>query len=225
MKRKHSFLVFFVFFLVIGVCGCMKGQSKTDRMLAYINSKYPEDTFTFDHVTGGHIGSNVTTAIVRSEKYPDSAIRVFCTVVEKTESFSDTYLSVKYENQTREYLRGIFESLYGPDCYVSYKPSDIGVTKNESAKTSFEAYLAEPSSGIQFQAIVKYFPEDKDETLSQVKAALSDITASGYILYIRDPSVVLDDSTAKEIVNKQAYDACLALIKSDTETYYTAEWR
>ena len=78
---------------LMGVCGC-RGSSetmkKTDRMMAYIRNKYPEDSFSFLRISGGHLGSGDTKILVKSEKYPDHYVRVTAVEDRENEYFYDT---------------------------------------------------------------------------------------------------------------------------------------
>ena len=47
-------------------------------MMDYISEKYPDDSFEFMNLTGGHLGSEDTKIYVRSRKYPDKEIKVIC---------------------------------------------------------------------------------------------------------------------------------------------------
>ena len=203
----------------------MKGQERIDRMVEYINGKYSNDEFSYDHITGGHLGSNVTTIIVSSKEYPNSPIRVMCTVVDGNEVFSDTYLGIKYETETRDYLSHLMEQAFDSNSYVYYTPDDLGCTKTGSESSSFEEYIADPSSNVHFWAVVNYSPDNKTETLELLKKLLANVTVSGNIYFVEDSRTELDEDTATQIIEKNEYAVCLSIIKTDTVTYYKAEWR
>lgn len=203
----------------------MKGQETIDRMMEYVNNKYSRDVFSYEHITGGHLGSNVTTIIVSSKEYPNTTIRVMCTVVDGNEVFSDTYLGIKYETETRDYISQLMEQAFGSKGFVYYTPDDLGCTKTGSETSTFEEYIADPSSNIHFWAVVNYCPDNKAETLDLLKKLLANATVSGNIYFVEDSEAELDKDTATQIIETNEYAACLSIIKTDTVTYYKSEWR
>lgn len=203
----------------------MKGQETIDRMMEYVNGKYSNDEFSYDHITGGHLGSNVTTIIVSSKQYPNTPIRVMCTVVDGNEMFSDTYLGVKYEEETRAFISRLIEKAFGTTCFVKYTPDDLGCTKTGTESSTFEEYIADPSSNVHFWAVVNYCPDNETKTLDLLKELLANVTVSGNIYFVDNSNVELDEDTATHIIERNEYAVCLSIIKADTVNYYKSEWR
>ena len=203
----------------------MKGQETIDHMVEYVNGKYSNDEFSYDHITGGHLGSNVTTIIVNSKQYPNKPIRVMCTIVDGAEVFSDTYLGIKYEDETRAFFSQLIEEAFGPTCFVKYAPDDLGCTKTGSESSTFEEYLADPSSNVHFWAVVNYCPKNETETLDLLKELLANVTVSCNIYFVDIPNVEMVEDSATQIIEKNEYTTCLSIIKTDTATYYKSERR
>lgn len=217
-----------IIILAIGVCGCnMRGQDKIDRMLEYINDKYIDDAFTFRSMTGGYLGSNVTKIIVDSEKYPGKDVRVICTEVDGSEKFADTYLNVRFEQQTRAYIENALFAEYGTNTYVKYTPGDIAVEDNGTSGTTFSEYLANEHTYISFSAVVCDVVIDEEKTFEKVKAMFSDAVIRGNIYYVEENVEFNDENssaTAQQYIETQTYSKRLYFVKENIDNYSRVEW-
>lgn len=203
MKRKRRFAFFggLLLSIMMGVSGCMmSSQWKIDQMLEHMHEKYGDDVFTYDHITGGYLGSSTTSYIVYSQRFPDKPIKVNATKTDEGMYYWDTYISLKYEQQTRELLTQRMEQVFGKNCYVRYvyNPNNAAVSGPDGGNTSFEEYIARNGS-TYLNVIVNYIPDNGDETMARVKEALADVDVIGTISFIDLPDVVLDDDTANKI--------------------------
>lgn len=221
MKKTVLFLM--VIFLMIGVCGCdMKGQDKVDMMVSYINDKYSDDSFEYVSMSGGHLGSNTTKIIVKSEKYPDKEIRVICNEVNGENIYSDTYLNIKFETETYEFLRNALVMEYGENIYLKYIPDDTASCENGSSSTTFEEYVSDPSTYIYFSAAVIGTVDDEESTLNRIKSIFADAVISAHIYFV-DTDDSLSDNANKLIENKE-YAKRLYIIKETVDQYSKTEW-
>lgn len=169
--------------------GCFfnaEDNSRSDRMVEYINDKY-DDEFTFESVYGGHVGSDNHKIIVSSEKFPGEEIIVFCDASGDEEVYSDNYLGIKFEEQTAELISDTLSEAFGEDPFIYYFPSDYSMTSGASDDTSFEEYISSPSSGIDFIAIVNCKADEfsEDEVVGKVQNCLKDagICATGTMFF------------------------------------------
>lgn len=221
MKKTFSFLM--VMFLLIGACGCsMKHQDKVDMMVSYINDKYTDDKFEFVSMSGGHLGSNTTKIIVSSEKYPDKEIRVICSEVDGENIYSDTYLNVKFETETYEYIYNALVDEYGKNIYLKYIPNDIASFENGSSDTTFKEFLSDPSTYIYFSAAVVGTVEDEEVALNKIKSMFADAVFSAHI-YFMDTDELLSANAIKLIENKK-YTKRLYIIKDTIDEYSKIDW-
>ncbi len=224
MKKLIIFLIVISF--MFGMCGCSmfsrKGQDKIDRMLSYINSKYADDRFEYVSVTGGHLGSNTTKIIVKSEKFPEKEIRVICSETDGGEVFSDTYLNVKFEEQTYTYIRDALTRLYGDNIYLKFIPDDTASMEGGSSSTTFEEYIADASTYIYFSAAVSGKADNEEEELSNIKDAFKTAVVSGHIYYIDSKESIRDSANA--LIDAKAYTKCLYIVKENIREYAVAKW-
>lgn len=221
MRRTKLFLLMIL--LLIGTLGCsMKGQLKIDRMVSYINNKYIEDSFQYVKMTGGHLGSNVTKIVVKSERFPGKEIRVICSEVDGKEIFTDTYLNVKFEDQTREYLKSRLSEVYGDNIYLKYVPDDTACTENGSDNTTFAEYISDPSTYVYFFAVVAGNVTDESATFALIRDIFSDAVVSGHIFFINTDEFLSDK--ALNYIEKKNYDKKLYFIKETVTEYSKVKW-
>lgn len=208
---------------MLGACGCsIKGQDKVDRMLSYINSKYTDDTFEYVSVTGGHPGSNVTKIIVKSANYPGKEIRVICSEVDGKEVFTDTYLNIKFEEQTYEYIRDALVNAYGENLYLKYIPDDTACIENGSSNTTFKEYISDPNVCIYFSAAVVGDVDDEDAALATIKQIFSESIISAHIYFVNTDDALTYN--ALTIIENKTYSKKLYITKETVDEYSKIEW-
>lgn len=200
----------------------MKGQDKVDMMVSYINDKYSDDTFEFVSMSGGHLGSNTTKIIVKSEKYPNKEIRVICSEVDGKEIYSDTYLNVKFENETYEFIKDALVSEYGENVYLKYIPDDTASFESGSSSTTFEEYVSDPSTYIYFSAAVVGTAYDEEATLNRIKSIFADAVISAHIYFMNDDDSLSDN--ANKLIKNKEYTKKLYIIKETVDQYSKIEW-
>lgn len=221
MRKTVLFLM--VILLMIGACGCsMKGQDKVDMMVSYINDKYSDDNFEYVSMSGGHLGSNTTKIIVKSEKYPDKEIRVICSEVDGKNIYSDTYLNVKFETETYEFIRNALVGEYGENIYLKYVPDDTASYENGSSNTTFEEYISHPSTYIYFSAAVVGTVDDEEATLNKIKSIFADAVLSAHIYFVNTDDSLSDDATS--LIENKEYAKRLYIIKETVDQYSKTEW-
>lgn len=225
MKNKLILVVLCVVSILLIITGCNKNDN-IDKMVDYMNEKYIDDKFTYVTVYGGHLGDNQTKIIVSSDKFPNSEIKVICY---DSGECSDNYLGIKYEEQTRIYLKTKLNAEFGNKVYVDYIVDDMGYTSYGSSYTTFDEYIANEHSHIFFEAIVGYDinEQTKDIALNKIKDAFSNATIHANIFFV-DENITYSnydtyDEFASYIQNNQ-YDKHLFLIKSDVNNFSTIKW-
>ena len=214
--------------LLIGGSGCMNRQQRNiDRIIACMNDKYTGDTFEFAGIYGGFAGAKNVNIIVRSEKYPKGEIHVFSELQNGILVCSDTYLGIRFEEETRNYLVRRFSACFGSNLYLSYHPDDTACTYGGSSETTFEEYISERSSNVTFSAMV--ISEESNEAVLQerVEEILSETAAGGWIYFIPDSCELRGDSgrrTAAERIRSGNYSKKLYFVKKNTDSFLKAEW-
>ena len=122
MKKAIASLL--LAFVMLGICGCAQKENRIDRMLNYATEKYGAE-FTYVSAYGGYSGSQTHNIIATTEALPGKQICVSCTVAGGEETYSDNYLGMKYEQQTRDLLSQIMRDLTGSDALVIYTASTL----------------------------------------------------------------------------------------------------
>lgn len=200
-----------------------------NEFVDYMNDKYTDDTFTYKNITGGHIGSSTKKVLVESEKYPGKEIRVIRRGEDENYEYTDTYLGVKYEDDTRQALKNALEDVFGSNFYLDYYVSDYGCTRNGSSYTTFAEYISDEYSDISFEAVVSYNVNDESEELvfNKIKNTFSNMAITGWI-YFTNENVNFYGDDAKEkfttIIQNKEFSKKLYFMKENVNEYSEIEW-
>lgn len=146
-------------------------NSITNRMMEYINSKYPEDNFIFTSVFGGGSGASSKDIIVSSDNFPDCEIYVRYTKDGENEEFTDNYLGVKYEAQTVAQFEAILTQVAGDDFFLAYDVSKYACP-NKDGDMTFEEYIASPMANLGFTAVVNLSVADRERFENEFSTAM-----------------------------------------------------
>ena len=219
-----SILCFMMIFLLTGVTGCMNNkESVVDKMVAYMNEKY-DDHFEYSAPFGGGTGGTASQIMVTSEKFPDADIIV--TYSPNSDKYSDNYVNYKYEQATFELLEEILGNVLKVDFLLTYKASLL-TSSDFTDETTFETYISQIGSYIQFVAIVDkdYQIENQDAFLDKFEAefAKHDILAQGRIYFAQTASQFAEfarlDSDALDDMPR------LYFTMTTTGQFNSAQWR
>lgn len=222
---KKTVLFLLTIFLMISTFGCgMKGQNKVDMMVSYINDKYPDDHFEYVSMSGGHLGSNTTKIIVKSRKHPDKEIRVICSEVDGEFIYSDTYLNIKFEEETHSYIEYALSNAFKTRVYVWYIPDDIGGMENGTSETLFTEYISDSSTFVYFNAIVFADEIDEEDAVAKIKTAFADGVVQGHIYFVRIENADKNEDDPMMLIEHNQYYKRLYFVKSDVEQYKSFEW-
>ena len=123
-----------------------------NKMVDMMNKKYPDDRFKYYGPFGGGAGADSKTIVVNSEKYPDQRIYVRYYNKDGNEVYTDNYMSIVYEDQTRKKISGILDGL--SKTFRLFYDTDDYACPNSDGPISFEEYIADKKSNIGFTAIV-----------------------------------------------------------------------
>ena len=130
------------------------GSPTLNRMMNYINDKYPEDNFTFNRSISGDLGSSDRNIYVKSEKFPNYNISLLLTKVDGVEVINDNYLYFKFKEQTQQLIKEILSEILGVDYKFFYGiPPSVGV-KSFPGDLQFEDYISDTLSLIDFSVVV-----------------------------------------------------------------------
>lgn len=148
--------------ILINLNGCI-GRSIDDKMVDYMNEKYPDDHFEYKEPFGGGAGAESHQIIVRSENYPDKDIHVYYTVRDdNTEVYKDNYRGFVYEEQTKECIEKFMKDcLDGEDFVIDYDVSTVFYF-DDQPDGSFESFISSRSAGITLFCVVNTNGQEVD---------------------------------------------------------------
>lgn len=200
----------------------MKKQNKVDIMVSYINNKYKDDTFEFVSMSGGDLGSNTKKITVSSKKYPDKNIRVICSETDGEDIIYDTYLNIKFEKETYEYIKNTLIEGYGENIYLKFYPNDTNSCKNGSDKTTFEEFISYSDTFVYFIAAVPDGAEDEELAFSKLKELFSDSVISGRVYFIDTDESLAENG--ERLIEAHEYAKRLYFVKDTVQSFSHAEW-
>ncbi len=208
----------------------IKPNKMAERMVSYINDKY-DDNFTYIGPCGGYLGSSIHKIFVSSEKFPNRDVTVICNLIDGKELYSDNYIGVKFENKTKELIRKTLVSCFGNSVFLCYAVDLTASYKDSNDDTTFEDYIGDPSSAINFTAIIEYNYSDNsiNEISEKLRNALSDAgLCCGGMLYFGNNIVQLADLTDENYyevyVNKNEYWANLYFSMLTKDGFDIEKW-
>lgn len=186
----YRYLIIAIIIISVGLVmgGCMNNETSLtatkNDLLKYISEKYPDDTFTFQCYSGGHVGSENHTIIVSSNKYPGEIIYVNVINGEK----SDNYPYIARRTEIESAVGKMIQSVYG-DCHVRYTMPTNPIPN--SAENGLDCPLKDIlEDGIIVEIVLsdRYDISTKDELLNSLCEACryNGISVSGTVSYCRD---------------------------------------
>jgi hypothetical protein len=159
----------------------MKTESKTDKMVAYMNAKY-NDHFEYSAPFGGGAGATSTQIIVKSEQFPNAQIWVECYTRDGKDAFADNYVDYKYEQQTKEALTSMLNDVFKCDSKLTFGVGTKGSRNNLSNTTTFAEYIGDRDSQVGFSAVISNAYANVDT--ATIEAALkSNLRENGITVY------------------------------------------
>lgn len=209
---------------LILLCGCGK-ESITDKMISYMNNKYSEDTFEFSAPTGGGTGSTYKTIMVSSREFPNSEVYVR---YNSDFGYSDNYLGVKYDYQTREVLNSILSSVTNESyVFLDYEVSRYACP-NKDGNMTFEDYIVSSDNGVGFIAVVNYIVENRGEFVERLEDAFktSGIYCLGTVYFEEDLDKImkLKSETVSGYIYDKSYSDSLSFVMGDGISFSKVEW-
>lgn len=191
--------------------GCIGRKNTTKEVLKHMQNKY-DDTFEYAAPFGGGMGNKSTQMILSSEKYPGKRIWVWCFEDESGDvQIADNYVGVKYEKQTAELLNNILENVVGENFTLFYDAYLNTATKGASDEMTFEEYIAEPTSNINFIAIVDSQGEIDRDAFEQ--ALEKNIVESG--LCCRMANIYFDSNNNYNLITKENLESYMVRDQCD----------
>lgn len=187
--------------LLWGVCGCMSGKSNPGRedLVRLLEERY-EDSFAYYGPGGGRNQIYCT-----SEQYQKHLIWV--KYDSETDSYTENYLCVKYEEQAENLLSQILSEVFPEGSYAWLKGTMCDGVSPEGAsnETTFEEYIASSKPALSACVIVQEGKcgMSRDEAEQRLRDA---VEASGMTLVSLDLFFTSSDQYAGVISDTQFSD-------------------
>jgi hypothetical protein len=155
--------------IMIGVSGCMSSNSKSakfsvDEILQYMSEKYGEEFTYLEPIDSNQPTATSLSIFVESANYPNKKIYAKCIASDNgsEKRFSDNFISIVYEDATKELLTNITTSVY-PDAKINYELSETSAsTYSGDGRMTFEEFLSKTASSISYAFIL---PPEHDNTI------------------------------------------------------------
>ena len=178
------------------LCGCFSGDNARDDLLNYLENRYPDDDFVWDHDVGSVSRANDFDYImtVHSQKFPKDFIYVRRWLLDGQELYADNYMVHYLHDDIESCMHDIAEDVFGAcKVYMTFTP-DAMVSPAVTVSATAEDYLkSNPDCGFAV-----YLPPDgisADEAkagIPALEAELSDrqfYSADGGVRIITDQDV------------------------------------
>lgn len=222
-------LIFICGFLIFICLTNSNKNSPTERMLTYINDKYPDDKFVYKSTFGGGAGVNNHKIIVSSKDYPNENIYITYSNDNGVEEITDNYLAVKYADQTKTLIKNILSKVSKGQVFIDYEPS-MYACPNKNGTLSFEEYIQNPDSDIGFIIVVNGTVADKQAFSYKFEKALveSKLCCRTGRIFFEDNSnrfnALKKESLSSYIYNK-TYSDVFEFEMKDNSNFSVSTWK
>ena len=235
--KRIGLLILCIMILITGLSGCFLFEKPMEeRMLEYVEERYGEDKRKKEFELVSYVGGGwkvIPRAIIKtidgkltfdisSWKNDEGVFRYF-----------DSYVAVKYEEETKEWLRERIDEVYGAygEYWLGYWA--IGMQTNVLDKEStFAEYFAECANQISFKLVLPVNAplETKEEDFEQLCKQFRENKAflSGTIIYVEEEGQLEEARTgqyvSKVYSDKAAYRAMVKFVLDEELTRGYARW-
>lgn len=226
---KNILIPIFLILTLFIQTGCLQNKAlpSSRQMVAWINQKYTDDLFTYKCPCSSGTSSNWKQITLTSKNYPDDEIIVSYNSDEHI--FTDNYLSVRYKERTSQYYENLLSNCLPTLRWYSYQISSLAFIQSLSSTASFEDYLADKNSMINFDAVIQI-----DEAFSKelIEQKISDEIAGKNIcfhctLYFNEnPSNLsfLSEDDLSVYLYEDGYKYCVNVLYNAQENELQFQW-
>lgn len=218
MARKLALLLALLF-VVAGGCGCTGERQEEDmsvnineQALSYMEEKYGEP-FLYARATGDSM-SGTHTLMVSCESLPGREIQVeIANFRSENPVFMDNYLAIKYEADTRSFLRTCAENAFG-NAEVFYSASAEGQSASLPSDADFYEYLADRRASLNATVEVNgtgIDPAELDKQCYEFGALVSRNGSKFYLTVVGVSSEefgALDERDVHLIIGRETFLYC-----------------
>jgi len=153
LKLMLSFTM--VSIILLNCAGCKNSaENEQASALEYLEERYPDDEFELISNYGGGVGIDGHTYIFSSKNYPNNKVHV----ASDGDTFRDTYLSIKYSEQSEKEIREAITAVIGEDYFLGLSNDSLYCLGDPDI--SFESY--KKINNINFTVITNYSLDDNE---------------------------------------------------------------
>lgn len=207
--RKTTRLPALVLALILLCTGCgilssilqaAEPKNVIDEALDYLEQKYGI-SFQYSAPYGDSLSGDKSFHAIAGDLGEEDPV-VVKILNYKTEAWTvqDNYYNIKFRDQIRSYLQETAESIWGT-AYVLHKTNRVTVQGDLSGNATFEEWLREAKSTIEFNLIV---PESAFQDELQIQTYARQLATDG--LYYNGHVVVAPDEIAASMDNEAFSD-------------------
>lgn len=195
-------------------------QNINDLALEYLERKYGEK-FEYKQPCGNSM-TGTRNFISSCGSHGDVLVQIDNFKDTENRIFRDNYIAVKYEEETRNFIKEIFDKEF-IESKVFYSAAEKALSEDLSADATFEQFLADPESRISVVIAIKKSNFSNDDQLKTVIEAILIPCAAKEIslrIYVVEESEFdsYDINTHEEIVLDKKYTKYANLIREDGKT-------
>jgi hypothetical protein len=208
------------------LCGCDTGGDEegtsdiniNDAAVLYMEQRYGED-FEYEAPWGNSM-SGTHELLVRSSSMSDRDILVEVrNYKENDKTFKDNYISIRYENEFRDFLRKSVENEFS-EAVVFYNTAKFGLSSDVPVDVEFDDYLLESDLFVTSFIGIKdiYFTDEEsvnnvaEYLFKKIKSARLGIT----LVFVSEEEYdsLTDDSLRDKVVNRE-FSYCVRISRGN----------
>lgn len=175
---KKMAIVTLAFALIIRLLNGCDNNPDSHFLVKYLNDRY-DDHFAYVSPFGGTLGDTSTQILASSERYPDHNVWVCHEIVNGVETYSDNYVDIVHEAETKAKLEQMFSNCFNGSARTNYAAQMYTWNDGFTDSTSFDEYFHTRSTPYIFSAhIVSANTAPWDEQ-STVRCVIEAIQAEG----------------------------------------------
>ncbi|MDR0944028.1 MAG: hypothetical protein LBM41_05795 [Ruminococcus sp.] len=149
------------------------GGSRSDEIIAYMNSTYPEDEFYYLKPQGGGQGVSETQILMTSKNFPEKEIwGYYSDNTERVYQYMDNYLIVKYQESAHKKFSELLDEIFaGTDYYYPAETGVIHMHTGHLGNLTFDEYMANDENQAGFGIIINIPAEEINQEELEQKIA------------------------------------------------------
>ena len=208
-----------------------KNRIRINWAIHQMEKRYGEE-FTFKRSVTYLEAPDGLEFYVEADDYPNRLIRVQVKWIKGKQVVTDSFLGVKFEQETEELLKKTLEETLNAEVYVAYSGDPRAMPEGASSDMTLEEYVQLPSSSIGFYAIIERqcSEDDKEELEMMIEESFIEhgiCCIRGRIFFDNGEGHFdeIDNGITDSLYMMKEYYDCYLLFKMENATGFSkTEW-